>query len=525
MADRKPRVWQNKGFIPFRLEVLTPVFIGSGDTLSPLEYVIRREGSKARLCRIDLQSWLMEHAADQSVQNVIATGDIARIRRMLDEKLDENIYAISSSPIEDVTLADELRRAFGGQQNARGGFQKDKTGDVDAALRNPVDSCLYIPGSSLKGAISTPLINWLDKLSPVSLLNAMKQATERRMENRLIAKQMEKMFGSISDHAMQALKVSDVVAPFAACAVVRAKERSRKPDKKGTPKKPCEVILPGSGEMWGRLMLDSAGGTPCITLPNGTNIPLPDIIRHCNAFYGKRFLEEKNKFYSLPHLREVSTALRDVEARVLALDGQTLLLRVGHYSHVECVTVENNQPQTRKGKNGSPMPFGTTRTLANGKLPFGWVLLHFCSMAEYEKGLEKAEVLRRAAVHEQTQHLLHLRQKAEARAEQAVTLARQKEARQLADAQRAAEEKRKQQELAQRMAELSPEEARLLQLAVAPSEALSMEIYKEMHGWNPEMQCKAAEALRDCWRALGKWSGKQSEKQKAKVKEVAALLA
>ena len=35
---------------------------------------------------------------------------------------------------------------------------------------------------------------------------------------------------------------------------------------------------------------------------------------------------------------------------------------------------------------------------------------------------------------------------------------------------------------------------------------------------------KAAEALRDCWTALGKWNGKQSKKQEAKVKEVKALL-
>ena len=75
-----------------------------------------------------------------------------------------------------------------------------------------------------------------------------------------------------------------------------------------------------------------------------------------------------------------------------------------------------------------------------------------------------------------------------------------------------------------RMAELSPEEARLFKLTAEPSEALSMEIFNEMKAWNPELQRKAAEALRDCWTALGKWNGKQSKKQEAKVKEVKALL-
>jgi hypothetical protein len=34
-------------------------------------------------------------------------------------------------------------------------------------------------------------------------------------------------------------------------------------------------------------------------------------------------------------------------------------------------------PQTRRGKNGRPLPYGTTRTLANGLLPFGWAKLEF----------------------------------------------------------------------------------------------------------------------------------------------------
>lgn len=522
MPANQPRRW-DKGFIPFRLEVLTPVFIGCDEKLSPLEYVIRKEGGKARLYRIDLQSWLMDHAADQSVQNVIATGDISRIRRMLDEKLDEKVYAVSSSPIEDMTLADELLRAFAGQQDRRGGVQKDKTGDVDAAIRNPLDSCLYIPGSSLKGAMSTPIIDWQDSLAKKMGRPTLKEA-HRNDPKRGMNDRMKEMFGSISDHAMQALKVSDIAAPFSSGTVVRAKEMSRKPEKKGSTKYPCEVIMPGSGDMWGRLMLDCSSGTPCITLPNGAKVTQADLIRHCNEFYRKRFMNEAKGFYLLPHFKAAFPTIKQIGERVMKLDGNTMLLRVGHYSHVECVTVENNQPQTRKGKNGTPMPSGTTRTLADGKAPFGWVLLHFCSQEEYEKGMAETEALRRAAVEAQTEHLIKMRREAEARAEQAALAARQQEERRLAAEQKAAEEKRKQEELARRMAELSPEEARLFKLTSEPSEALSMEIYAEMKNWSSELQRKAAEALRDCWTALGKWNGKQSKKQEEKVKTVKAML-
>lgn len=514
-----PRQWNTRGFIPFRLEVLTPVFIGSGNDLSPLEYVIRKEGPSPRLHIIDLQSWLMEQAANQNVQNIIAGGDIARIRNMLDEKVDAERFSLSSSVIADPSLADELRQAFNGRQHNPGDRQKDKTGNVSAALRNPADGCLYIPGSSLKGSISTPLINWLDKLSFVSLKDCMQKDPKYGMTNR-----MKEMFGGISEHAMQALKVSDVTAPFSTGSIVRAVEVSRTPGKKGTPKPPCEVIMPDSCDMWGRLMMDCPGREPVITLPRGKSVSFPELVRICNAFYQKRFSDESKKFYQQSHLKNVHAALKQAEKAILQLDENVMLLRVGHYSHVECVTVENNKPFTRKGKNSTPMPFGTTRTLADGILPFGWVLLHFCTLEEYDQGMKESEQKRLAAVDTQRKKLLELIRTSEEKAVQTTTVLRQKEEQRLAEEKKAAEAKAKQQELTRQMANLSPEEALLFKLKSEPSEALSMEIFAAMKGWDVELQKKAAITLRDVWQNLGKWSGKQSKKQDAKIKEIKALL-
>ena len=514
-----PRQWNSHGFLPFRLEVLTPVFIGSGDDLSPLEYVIRKDGNVARLHIIDLQSWLMEQAANQSVQNIIASGDIARIRSMLDEKVDVDRFSLSSSVIADPSLADELKQAFKGRQNKPRERQKDKTGNVSAALRNPADGCLYIPGSSLKGSISTPLINWLDKLSFVSLKECMQKDPKYGMTNR-----MKEMFGGIREHAMQALKVSDVMAPVFNSSIVRAVEVSQTPGKKGTPKPPCEVILPNTGDMWGRLMMDCPGREPSITLPGGKSVPFTELVRICNAFYRKRFSDENTKFYQQPHFKKVQASLQHAEDSIRQLDESVMLLRIGHYSHIECVTVENHKPFTRKGKSGTPMPFGTTRTLADGVLPFGWILLHFCSPEEYEQGLKNSEEKRLAAVETQRKHLLELTRQLEEQAAQAETVLRQKEEQRQAAEKKAAEAKARQEELTRQMADLSSEEALLFKLKSEPSEALSMEIFAAMKSWDVELQKKAAATLRDVWQEMGKWSGKQSKKQEAKIKEIKALL-
>ena len=518
MPANQLRKWQDKGFMPFRLEVLTPVFIGSGTTLSPLEYLIRKTNGNNRLHRIDLQSWLVEHAGDVTVQKIVASGDIFRIRRMLDEKVNIEQFTISSSPIDDAALA-RLSFPSAIQQNGCNNFPKGKTGEVDVALRNVLDNGLYIPGSSLKGAMSTPLINWIDRLSHLSLRDCMHKDPRFGVQNRL-----NEMFGRISEHAMQALKVSDVSAPVNACSVITAKECSRNPEKKGTPKNPCEAIMPGCGNLWGRLMLDTASGQAAITLPKGKFVLFTDLVRQCNAFYQKRFENELNKFYGLPHFRNTRERLLEIEARLRGVNEQTMLLRIGHYSHIESVTVDNNEPFTRKGKKGTPMPFGTTRTLANGQWPFGWVMLHFCTVEEYNEGQKKEDMVRNAAISARMKQIFSHTEKQDEKTARTVQLLHEQEGQPLSRERKKMEGHQQKENMTRQLVELSQEEARLLQLQNKPSEALSVEIFNEMQRWSPELQRKAAEMLRDYWITLGKWYGRQSQKQEKKIRAVSAIL-
>ena len=200
------------------------------------------------------------------------------------------------------------------------------------------------------------------------------------------------------------------------------------------------------------------------------------------------------------------------------------MLRVGHYSHIESVTVDNNQPLTRKTKDRKLLPYGTTRTLANGKYPFGWILLHFCGMEEYQQGIEEAGKKQKELEEQRVAQLLDLRRQARAKAEQEIRAKQHREERRLQEAQQALEEQRRREELAQRLAQLSPEEAMMARLQEEPNEALSMELYAAMKAWTPELKQTAATILKECWEQMGKWSGKQSKKQQEKIKEVKVLL-
>ena len=99
--------------------------------------------------------------------------------------------------------------------------QSGKKGEVSAILRNPADGSVCLPGSSLKGALSTPLINWRDQEQSGSKQGDCLKGASNPYEYR---KLMEQMFGDIRSHAMQALKVADLVAPPDICTIVKAED-------------------------------------------------------------------------------------------------------------------------------------------------------------------------------------------------------------------------------------------------------------------------------------------------------------
>lgn len=520
----EPRRWARESFFPFRLEVLTPVFIGTGGDLSPLEYVIRQKGDDHWLHLVDTASWLQASQDMGDVRSALDAGDMLRLRRLMDEHLDTALYSLARVPLASA-LAKFLRQHITDPDSL-------SKAEIQAFPRSPVSMAPYVPGSSLKGALSTALIDCLDVEG--RLRDALADG------NRKYTEELKRLFGPINAHSMQAVKVSDVPVPPGATRIVAARESGLTPGD-GTPKTPCEVLVPvtpGHLPLYGRLLISMGRkNEPGITLPNGSVLTLARLAHLCNAFYQKRFRDELTKFYRLPHLTGVGRVLEPVLRRIETLDAQKqILLRVGHYSHVECVTVTDNAPK-------SPMGFGGTRTLAGGVLPFGWVVLNFCAPAEYEAGaarvqeaitdsqrdLERGYAAReeqiRRSVEEERKRLDAAAQE-RAAAEEKERLQAQADAREKARSEE--ERRRREREAAEReamLAALSPEERAIAEVAAPDAtDEMSMRLYARLDSLEGELQVNAARALRDCWQRLGKWQGSLSKKQLVKVAKVKQLL-
>lgn len=353
-----------------RLELLTPVHIGSGDTSDPFDYVITSKNGEDYFCQIDLDAWLEDSPDPEELSNILDGGKLPVIRKYIADNLDTDIYAKSRSRI----ISPEIGKKY--QQHIANTNSPNQL-LIDPALKNPLTGGLLIPGSSIKGAMRTAVIDWCDQNWNLNLKNSRNQRET-----------LERALGSIRESAFKQLKIGDFEAVNSNSAIVMAKEKSIKAEKSdGTPKNSCEITFSVATEgepqaLFGRVSIGKQNLTQdvCLTctMNNRTQSwSLSELMQLASNFYRQRFDQEKSKFYDQPHFSFSKDVIKFLDEEFSSLQESQMILRVGRYSHIEAMTITNNKPGGKKG-------YGKTRTLANGIYPFGWVKLTLCSQTEHD---------------------------------------------------------------------------------------------------------------------------------------------
>jgi len=354
-----------------KVEILSPVHIGSGDTVDPFHYLI----DDHRTCHfIDPGAWAADHPDPEELARQFSSGNIAEMRASMAAQIDPTAYAERSCRV----VSDKIISDYESHLNtAESRNQLLLSPNLIAGGGGPL-----LPGSSLKGAIRTAVIDWLDQEKNLRL----KESRNLREQSQ----NLERFFGSISENSFQALKIADCEAACDSSLIVEARELRRNPEKAVTPKASCEILASrllgeeGDHILNTRIVLgrpDESGAE--LKLKNGEKLDWTRLCELVNAYSSQRYQEEQQKFWNREHFIQTREALQQIENQILTPPPDSMVLKVGHYSQVEYVTVKNNRPQTRKAKDGGNLPHGTTRTLADGIYPFGWVLLTPCREAEY----------------------------------------------------------------------------------------------------------------------------------------------
>ena len=491
-----------------KMDVLTPVHIGTGEDADPFSYVIHpvSQPDNASLHYVDLVQWIQDSENPKRLADIFEKNSFSFVRKYIHEHLDTKIYSVGSAHVTNPMIVQEYESKLD-SEDARNQLL------ISPGLKNSLTGNLLIPGSSVKGAIRTAVIDFLDLKYKFGL-------REQASYNQALIE----LLGSIRENSFKALKIWDFEAVPEDARIVSAEEKRRKDDRPGTPKSHCEVTRSVITDLSPYSLCSRIGiGHPqrpddsILEVNQGRiheKFDLADLAKICREFYQSRYRKERDKFYKQPHFDDTAKALAAIEKDILTQDDNCFVLRIGHYSHVECVTVTNNQPQTRKGKQGTPIPHGTTRTLANGIYPFGWVKLSLITEDGFRVFLDTRIQRTETVLNNREELRLSIqkdREKEKVREEKA---AREEQERVEAEAKRQAE-----------LAKMSSEERDIATVRdPATSENKVMEIYSRIDSFPDDMNRKLAQALKDLWKEKGKWNVKKKKKQWVKVQKIKAIL-
>ena len=75
------RLHEQTAFI--RLEPLTPIHIGTGETMDPLSYIMKEEGGNPFLYSVDVPSWVEAHPDPAGLAELFSTKPLPEIRAHL----------------------------------------------------------------------------------------------------------------------------------------------------------------------------------------------------------------------------------------------------------------------------------------------------------------------------------------------------------------------------------------------------------------------------------------------------------
>ena len=362
---------------------ITAVHIGTGNEFSPLDYVIKEDkNNKYVYMRFNPERVVSELTEEEKTElmKYIEQDDFFEINKMFNEKVTEK----NANYISDITheIFDKYKTKLKNTENQL---------LIAEMYRNSSNQKPVIPGSSLKGAIRTAIVNEFAKNKDV--INDKKKA-EKEIMGYYDAKTDPFRNLHITDCEINGEKVQKI-ADF-----INFKEKRKNGEDFSKMQMIKEHII-------GKMLNGDSKGECEITIneemfsiskeidkwkPFKKKISLNLIINACNSFYFNNLENEYNNFYkhsSHNTLRDNGKKTIEYIKRIINKDKNECLIRVGQFSQIENVTIEKHKkPWNKKG-------YGKTRTLTESKFPVGWVKLKFMSLEEVKEIRKKEDTARK----------------------------------------------------------------------------------------------------------------------------------
>ena len=358
------------------VEPITCVHIGSGEKLTPLEYIVHN--SKQYIV-YDSDVVLSRIANDKKkfseFDNASSSNDMKKLIQISNDEFLPN-GDVKNLRYEDIKYLCGVTKEFATVYANKIKGDPIKNGMfVEQMYRPQGKATPVIPGSSLKGAMRTAVLNGLIADLPDSEYYDQlkifgqkkdKKEFENSLQNILLKKNNAK------DDPFRAVEVGDCTFAGKGTQIVGLLKNIKK-DRDG------EIYEHNSSQIQaevlkGKMCSVTDIGSCVVRFNNDLGlrkeITPKEIIDYCNYFYMREFKNEY-AFYENAiggNIKSIKVLYDELNS-IVNSDLDTFILRVGRWSQVEFVTFEENfrAPKNKK--------FGTTRTVFNydgDYLPLGW---------------------------------------------------------------------------------------------------------------------------------------------------------
>ncbi len=507
-----------------RYTPLSPVHIGADESYEPGNYVIDDENQA--LYSFDTQAAMngLEESDRRQLLGIVSGRPddemLTRVQAFFNNNRDKLIGMAHRPVLTARGIADLYHKRVGktAQHEGRGRRVINKL-EIERTFYNPVDNSPLFPGSSIKGAIRTALLDRENKGRKPHGRPTNQQFQADIFQGKFATDPMRLI--SVSDASWQGSRqLPDTQVLF---AVNRKREPVMKDGKllksqaeRSNLNQLLECVPAMTGNLLqGSLQIQDVSGIrhDDRKLPNRKlQWDISDIARACNAFYFDLFAKERKKLEDRGYVQSEWWVKMDQMLQQGMLkkmqDGKAFLLRMGRHSGAEGVTLNGARSiRIMQGKGNKakwekrPLTWwlaaeNTAET--RGLLPFGWVLVEV-------DPVDKAENTLQQELADWYARQLQKQKKLSAVAEQ-----RQKQAEERCKQEQLEEQRIREEEEAerQRIANLSPLEKDLEELLknIQPQEH-DTRLLRELESgrWQGDDARQVAEKIKRLMKEAKKW--------------------
>lgn len=376
----------------YKIEVLTPIHPGTGEDLSPLEYVLHN-GRIHMLDRVAFMEQIIASGRYDNFLDIASKGTVPSIlvlRKFVRENFSEDC-SLNDFPV-DSGLAKEIETKLDKPsfQSSVGERVLNRLA-IKAAATTPQVRLPYIPGSAFKGALRN------------SLLNLFARENKPRMTGKSDSRKLEQVLFKIqerdtSDDPLRAVKVSDFRLVEGGSRFGTAfNERPPDSEREGGTAIPVHLEYVDPGTVFaGSVVFDREALV-------GRKID-PDLAARAMREHGREsYAFEKAKFNSR-------------HPRIEGSSERAFGMKLGFHSGAFNMTVAGFR-KIRNIKTGMDMESQSTTWKIKGT-QMGWVLLSIIERAEFEDLQRRADALFAACKTKRDARIAGAKEKSQAAQEQ-----------------------------------------------------------------------------------------------------------